>query len=414
MQRDAASDRRSQDQDWWWIFDPRLSLRARAAFIFGGSAIAFTVVFSWLAGEIFRRALQHQLGGAYETMAFQVADKLDRAIYERYRELQVAASLAPFRSSEVSAAERRRLLESFQNSAREFAWIGFADSKGTVTAATRGVFEGSPVDMRPWFRIGRERPYAGNLAELPALAQTIRDAGESQSMRFLDLAVPVMAEDGRSLGVLAAHLSWDWAREIQLSVVPESARRERLGVTVYSQNGEVLLDSGGSGWTQPPDVPAISDPRRFRGSFVENTSLGTTYLTGFARSRGQREYRGLGWFITVRQPLDLALAPARELQQRVAGWGFVFAVTLVIAAWLGAGATARRLRTIRLAANRIRTGDVLTVMPRPRGESEMDNLCHALGDMVDELRAKQEQLSTENARLQARAASGEKTPTPPA
>ena len=390
MERRPASNRFASAQDWWWIFDPRISLRARAALIFGGSAAISTVLFSWLAGTIFQRTLERQAGATFETLAFQMSDKLDRVVQQRFPELQLVASLAPFRTSAASAIDRRRMLEALQSAARDFAWIGFADTSGRVTTATHGLLEGTSVDAALWFRQGRERPYAGNLHELPALTRELANFDDERSTRFLDLALPVNAANGQFLGVLAAHLRWEWAREVQLSVIPEAARRERLGITVYSASGEVLLDSGGSGWTPPPDAPAISDSRRFRGTMRENTSNGTSYLTGFSRSRGYREFRGFGWLVTVRQPIDLALAPARELQRLIAGWGFLFAAVLVIVSWFATAPIARRLRTIGIAADRIREGDVLTVMPSPGGDGELARMCGALGEMVDELRAKQE------------------------
>ena len=384
--------------DWWWIFDPRLSLRARAALIFGGSAVAFMLLVGLLATSIFRRAIERQAGTTHETLAFQMSDKLDRTIYERYRALQFAAELAPFRRSDATPVERRRLLEALQTSAREFAWIGFADATGQITAATRGTFEGTPVNARPWFLMARERPYAGDLKELPALAAALTRPDDERSARFLDLAVPVMGENGQFLGVLAAHLSWDWAREAQASVVSEAARRERIGVTIYSASGDVLLDSGVSGWTQPPDAPAIPDARRFRGALVEPASGGPSYLTGFARSRGHREYRGLGWLVVVRQPSELAFAPVRDLQQQIMGIGIPFALALIVLSWLAAAKIARRLRSIGLTANRIREGDILTVMPRPPGDGEVARMCGALGDMVDDFRAKQDATAAETAR----------------
>lgn len=395
MENRPATDRSTRQQDWWWIFDPRLSLRARAALIFGGSAILFMLLVGVLASSIFRRSLERQLGTTYETLAFQMSDKLDRTIYERYRELQLAAALAPFRRSDATPVERRRLLEALQNSAREFAWIGFADATGIITAATRGVFENTPVDARPWFLIGRERPYAGPLNELPALARALTRSDDERSSRFLDLAVPVMAENGQFLGVLGTHLSWDWTRDVQSSIVSEAARRECIGVTLYGAAGDVLLDSGVSGWTQPPDAPAIAGARRYRGSLVEPISGGTTYLTGFARSRGHREYRGLGWLVAVRQPAELAFAPVRELQQQIIAAGIVFALGLIVLGWFAAAKIARRLRSIGLAANRIREGDILTVLPRPPGDGEVARMCSALGDMVDDFRAKQDAAAAE-------------------
>ena len=318
----AASTPPSAPPDWWWIFDPRLSLRARRAVIFGGSAVAFALLFSWVAGTLLQRSLERQLGAGFETLAFQMSDKLDRVLQQRSHELQLAAGLAPFRSADAAPADRRRLLEALQDASRDFAWIGFADPKGRVRAATRGLFDDTSVDLRPWFRAGRERAFVGDLVEQAALARELGDAGEDHGTRFIELAVPVQSVDGQFLGVLGAMLHWDWAREVQLSVVSETARRERIGVTVYNRHGDVVLDSGGSGWTQPPDAPKLTDSRHFRGAMTELPPTGgRPYLTGFARSRGYREFRGLNWLVTVRQPLDLALAPVRELQRTIAGWG---------------------------------------------------------------------------------------------
>jgi len=260
-----------------------------------------------------------------------------------------------------------------------------------VRAGTHGHLEGASVANRPWFALGREKPFAASLQPVPALARALNPADEERAARYIELAVPVTSESGQLLGVLGASLGWDWSREVQLSVVPEASRRERIGVTVYATNGEVLLDSGGSGWTLPPEAPAITDPRKFRGNLVENTTTGTTYLTGFARSRGYREYRGFGWLITVRQPREFALAPARELQHRITGWGLVLAGALGLVGWFSAGRLTRRFRGITSAARRIQDGDVLTVLPRARGAEEIDRMCEALGAMVEDLRARQAQ-----------------------
>ena len=388
MERCPLPATTSARDDWWWIFDPRLSLRARASLITGVGTLAFTLLATALAGTLVRRSLEAQLGTHFEALAFQLADKLDRVIHARHHDLQLMASIAPMRHGDTTAAERQKLLETVQDSARDFAWIGFADPRGTVRAATGGLFANTAVGTRPWFLVARERNHTAGPAELPALTRELHPEGGTRALRYIDLAVPVQAADGALLGALGAHVSWEWSREVQLSVVPESARRERIGVTVYSAAGEVLLDSGGSGWSQPPEPPVISDPRKFRGTLLQSADGGTSYLTGFARSRGYREYRGLGWLIVVRQPADLALAPARELQRTLFGWGALLTIVLVAVSWIAAARLSRRLRSVRLAADRIRGGDVLTVLPRPSGEGELARMCGSLNDLVEDLRKK--------------------------
>jgi methyl-accepting chemotaxis protein len=131
------------------------------------------------------------------------------------------------------------------------------------------------------------------------------------------------------------------------------------------------------------------------------------------RSRGFKEYRGLGWLVTVRQPAELAFAPVQELRRAIARWGFVFVCAFGVTSWLFAGRIARNLHRVTAASERIRTGDILSVMPRPRNESEYARMCTALGNMVDDLRRQQESLAAENNALKARESAAAGPPEPP-
>lgn len=370
-------------REWWSIFDPRTSLPARAAAFIGGGTLLFTVLIAWLAGIGHRRELEHQLRTTFDTLAYQVSDKLERTVYQRYRELQFAAALVRNAST---PEQRRQIVEQLQVAAPDFAWIGLADAAGNIVAATSGIFEGTSVDRQEWFLLAQETPHIGALREQPELAALIPETDTEVPRRFLALAVPVPAPNGRPGGVLAAHLNWGWARDIQLSVVPAGAKARQMGVTVYSGSRDVLLDSGAFG--SVPPAPALPDGRQTRGATIEALANGSAYLTGYVQSRGFREYRGIGWMTAVRQPLEEAFAPVRSLRQAIVGAGTVLAAALATAAWIFARRHSRRLQIIGAAATRIQEGDVLTVIPRPQGDTELDRMCRAVGDLVEDIRPK--------------------------
>ena len=389
------------DADSPSFFDLRHSLRARATLVFGGGALVFTLLLGSIAGAMLHHQLEHQLGPSYENLAAQVNDKLDRRIYERLRELQFAASLAPLRSAATPANERRAALESLFSTSVDYAWIGFADATGTVTTASQGLFERTNVSTRTWFRGARTLPYAGEVHEFAELTRARPEAIEDHP-RFLDLAVPVTDADGKILGVLAAHLRWSLARDVQSSVVPETARREHLGVTIYAEGGEVLEDSNASGWTESPPAPSVPGGLRARGFLQESVGGDGNYLAGYARSRAHPNFRGLAWLVIVRQPARDAFAPVAELQRRIAWIGGSLAAFVALATWFVTSRLTRRLRAIATAADRIRTGDVLTLIPRPPGHSEMAGMCGALDAMVETLRQQKSKLEADNTLLTAR------------
>lgn len=374
-------------RDWWWVFDPRLSLRAASALLVGVGLLLFTVVIAAIASRSLHRSLEQQLGQRFETLAVQVSDRLDHTLYERYRAVLFAASLDSLRSYATPPAERRRVFAALQETAPDLVWISFIDAQGKIVASTQSRIEGTSAAERPWFRGAREHPYAGGPRDSRDLPPEILTPESGESLpRVVDLAVPVLDPDGRFAGVLAAQMRWGWTREVLTAVIPEPLRREQIGVTVYSADGDVLLDTGGSGWTRPPDSPALPEQRRFRGSMIEPTALGTTYLTGFVRSRGFREYRGLGWITAVRQPIARALAPVDALRDTIMRWGLGFVAGGMVAAWLAAGRHSRRLRSVGTAAARIGQGDVLARLPGGRGDGELARMCGALDRMVDNLR----------------------------
>ncbi len=388
MENHPASPPVSAPDDWWWVFDPRRSLRAMATLLFGLGAAAFTTLLVWLAGRSLEQTFVQHLGGSFETLAVQMSDKLERTIYERSHALQFVASLAPLRTADTSVPDRRRLLSAVQDGSPDLAWIGFADRSGKIVASTNRLDEGASADMLPWFRGAREQPYVGNPHDArETVADPLAAEGTDTDPRVFDLAVPVADLDGRFLGILAAQVRWGWTRDMQRSIVPDAARRERIGLTVYAGNGDILIDSGGSGWTRPPGPPAIPGTRTFRGNLTEPTEGGTTYLTGFVRSRGYRDHRGNGWITAVRQPVDYALSPVTDVKRTIARWGIAFTVAGMAGAWYFASRLSRRLRSVGTAAARIESGDVLAALPSARGEGELEHMCRALGRMVDHFRA---------------------------
>jgi hypothetical protein len=370
--------------DWWWIFDPRLSLRARAALVVGGSLVVLTLLLSWLGGRIVERQTSQHFALTFESLAFQIGDRLDRQFYERMVQLQFTANLAPFRTPEASVAERRAALEIAMRSSLDLAWLGFADASGNIVCATNGLFEGTKAAELPWFLLGRNKPHIGPAHAVPELARLALEPSE-QPVRYLDFAVPAQTPQGRFLGVICAQVRVPPLADAQLSLNAEAARREHLGVTIYGPTGDVLLDTGATGWTDPPGAPSVRD---LRGSQVETVGGGSTYFTGYFATRGYRDSPSVGWLVAVRQPVKDAFAPARRVQRDIAAWGFALTVALATLTWWFTSRLVRQMAKVENAARLIRQGDPLTVLPHPEGEGEMERMCHALGDLVEDLRAK--------------------------
>jgi HAMP domain-containing protein len=367
--------------------DPRSSLRARATSAVAAGGLLLTAALTFTVRQQTQQRVEASLAASFETLAVQVTDKIDRTIYERRRLLQITSSFDAVRLPALAVADRRRVLDTVQENTPDLAWVGLVDAEGNVVAAAQRHLEGTSVVRKGWFQAAKEQPFIGGLREAPELTRANLEEGADGPTRYIDLAVPVFGANGQTQGVLGAQLGWNWAREIERSVIADAARKAKIGVTLYAGPSEVLLDSGVSGWTQPPDAPALPDERSLRGSLTEDTAGGTRYFTAYARSRGFRDYRGLGWVACVRQPWHLAFAPVESATQATLAWTLLVTVAATVATWIAVGRHVRRLRVIAAAAARIGHGDVLTTMPPAHGDDELEHMTTAVGRMTDALRA---------------------------
>lgn len=366
----------------------QLSLRVRLAV---GSAIislaavaTLAFVAEQFAAETIRTGVQRWI----RDVAVQMRDSLDRGMFERYRDIKIVTALETFRSPAGETAERRQLLERLQETFPDYAWIGFASPEGDVKVSTGGLLEGVSVAQRPWFQQAQDGPAVADVHEAKLLASLLPNSSE-EPLRFVDVAAPVRSPSGEALGVVGAHVSWGWAASIRDSLL-SSVDEERLQLFVLDSEGEVLLGPDGSTGSD------LAVPEPPSGVWSD----GVSYIAAAARSEGYRDYPGLGWTIVVRQPADIALAPAARLRDWIALFGFGIAAIAILVGWAAAGRITAPLVKLRRAAESkevSRTG-----IPTLGNYPEVAVLSSSLAGLVAQERRYREELTDLNQSLERR------------
>ncbi len=203
------------------------------------------------------------------------------------------------------------------------------------------------------------------------------------------------AEDGTLIGVVAAHLFWEWAEGIEHDVMqPVLVRHPGAQALVLSREGQVLLGPPGLRQARlatlaPGAAPALAAGRS--GSLLDEDG---GHLVGYAATRGHRQYAGLGWSVLVRHDAVAAFAPARQLAREVMAWGAAAALLAAGLGWLLAGIIARPLVELYRAAGRLKDAPWASV-PQVGGPREVA----ALTASVAALRAREAALRSGAARL---------------
>lgn len=371
-------------------------------------ALAFsllTIVLTLLLVEVVESAATGQvkssIGHGLGETAMQTADKLDSGMYERFREVRLMARRSDLISPDTSQDERRRILRDMQDTYGYYEWIGLAAPDGTVLVEARSLLEGKNVAKRPWFINAFKGNYVGDVHDAVLLAKLL-PVQEGEPRRFVDVAFPYLDAKGETAGVLGIHLSWQWARDVERSIIAPVQTRNKVQALIVSNEGVVLLGPEGL-QDKTLDLASLREARQGRtGYAVERWPDGRDYLVGYSATRGRGDYPGLGWFVLVRQDVQDAFAPVRELRSRALWSGLALALLFSLAGVLVARRITRPLEALAASAEGLRRGDSSELVPGDSGYTEVRKLSGALNGLVGALVQRRAELQSLNDTLEQR------------
>lgn len=302
-------------------------------------SLAFITMAFVLTGAVIGLAMAYVLinerGRAYE------AARLTSAVEVRMRGVQTAVAQSLHREWRHLLAVRRKLavlrpqdlqtqLDTLVGGGSVVSWAGYAQSDGTVAAASGGLLVGESVEQRPWFREGLRGAFAGDAHEALLLAAKLPPQADGAPPQFLDLAAPVLDADGSAIGVLGLHLNVAWAQRL----LDELAASMAVDIFVVGADGAVGASSTGE---QPPtlDLPSFRMARSgISGSGVETWPDGRTYFTTTVPELSYADLPRFGWNLVARIDGEYAALPARilsrDLMLRLLGFALILALLTVL------------------------------------------------------------------------------------
>lgn len=380
-------------------FVPARGIGAYLALAFAGLSILLTAILAQVVATAASSHVRTNIGHGLAELAVQTADKLDRGMYERYREVQLMAMRRDLTSPDVAPELKREVLNARQDTYPYYAWIGLVAPDGVVQVSTHGLLEGANVAQRPWFRNAIDGVYVGDVHEAVLLAKLLPNR-TGEPMRFVDIAFPYSdPASGTLRGVLGVHLSWQWAADVERSVFEPITQRLPVQAMIVGADGNVLLGPEGLQGTKL-EQPSLRAALQGRGYATERWADGREYLVGYSRTDGHGSYPGLEWTVLVRQPLEEAFAPVRDIQRLVLWSGIGLALLFSLLGWLAARRITQPLRELARSAQRIRAGEALEVAADPHSYSEIKALAGSLNALVSNLLRKESDLRELNQTLE--------------
>lgn len=366
-----------------WLFS-RFSLRSRFIALIATLVFATTLLLGWVASRESAQQMEANIGNAASEAAYQMVDKLDRNMDARIKEVKLLLGMQAL-TTDTNPSALREQLERLQDNHNVVSWIGFTDPEGTVQAATGGILEGVSIAQRPVFIEGRESLWIGDVHEAVLLAQLLPNPS-GEELQFVDIATPVYDRNEELQGVLAVHLSWEWAEYIQQSIFSPAKKRQNNEILLLSAGGTVLLGPEALMGKSLDSLRHIPGPTNISPQWaIETWPNGEQFVTGYARSSGFEDFPGLGWIAITRNPIASAFAPVEQLQTAIMGIGTLLALLFAMIGWMIASRMVTPLTRLASAADQIQDGEQADCIPLENGSPEMKRLSTSMRNMVSRL-----------------------------
>ena len=343
-----------------------------------GATLAAVFTCTLITDRFMRDGAREDATRFLQTNAEALRDALDRGMAQNYEQIRVVGQLDQVTDSTDPEAVRRAL-DQVRASFPHFAWVGLAGVDGHVIAATGGLLQGADVTARPWFAGARHGTYVGDVHNALLLAKVL--PAQAEPWRFVDIATPVIGNDGMFRGILASHMSWAWAGQIKRELVDTTLARHEAEAMIVAADGTVLL---GPTALQGKKLPASADDE----------------LRVDSRTRGSGRYPGLGWDVVLRQPEAVAMANYHALQLRMHAAAALLCLLLSPLLWLLARRVSLPLR--ELSAELLAREGAPAAGRRHPLYSEAELLGQALDRYAQRQREDGDRLRELNAGLEAR------------
>lgn len=303
--------------------------------------LAFLLSFAIAAGvglyslASLRAVLVQEKGADLARTAARAADTLDRVLFERFGDIQIFANDRIL--FEGNADEKTQRLLQYKKLYWYYSWIGVTDATGRIVAATDlfagpdtgGTREGGlGLNRRDWFEIVRQTGQV-HLSE----AQL---SPESEGIMAVGLSAPIYGPQGDFRGVVTSRVPLDKLRTILEQEGKLQHGEEAQDWLVLNRQGAVIIEKNQvKGMDSSLSKMELLSARRAaedrdKPSFVEELGQHRQIpvVTGYARTRGYRNFSGFDWTVLVRLDRERAYAPINQLIWTVGGVGLLLVTPL--------------------------------------------------------------------------------------
>ncbi|MFZ6046963.1 diguanylate cyclase [Pseudomonas sp. CR3202] len=373
------------------------TFRNRLALLIGSISLVVGLPLYFYIDYFYAGQLVADRGNALKGLATAVTTVLSENLRERQREIDLLARTPIYQGKDgrVDSEELTAMLDHLKESYAYYSWIGFADMRGTVKAASGDLLVGQDVSQRPWYQQGRVGSFIGDLHEAVLLAKLLPTQSGGGPLRFIDFAAPVFDAAGQQIGVVASHAHWSWADAILGRLKAVRQDHKEVELFILNSRQEIIYPEGSGKHLAPLDLKRLA-----RTGWAQDGE----FLAALHAVPDVFPDRPLKWSVLVRQPIAVVRQDVDQLQRVLLLFGASATLILLTLAWLSARRTSRPIEQLAQLVRRIQKGDESAQLDIHASTREMDILCRSIAGMAETLIARKAELAQANELLEEKVA----------
>ncbi len=256
-------------------------------------------------------------GESLALAASDIADMLDRLLFERYSDIPMMARAKVFQERDPVAMTE--YLEWMKKHYSVYRWLGVADAQGRIIAATNPASVGKDISRSYLFQTIRDRREVH--------VQDVEVSEDAGGIPVVAFAGPIVSREKKFLGVVISNVGLHGLEDVSTATVRTfQLQRGESGKIEYqflTRDGDLIVDSvlRQEGKVNLRELVVVS--ALFAGSaqpgYVEEMHMRrhVPVVTGYAQAEGYGPFSGLHWGVLVRMDRSDILAPIWAVQWKL-------------------------------------------------------------------------------------------------
>src|SRR5438445_469591 len=258
-------------------------------------------------------------GESLALAAADIADMLDRLLFERYSDIPMMARARVFQGRDRAAMTD--YLNWVQKNYRVYRWLGVLDASGRIIAATSPASVGRNLSRTSLFRNVRDHGMVH--------IQDVEVSEEAGGIPVIGFAGPIRDEKGGFRGAVLSQVTLSSVEDVATAAIRtfqvQRGPTGKIEYQIMTRDGDLLVDSLLHQEMQV-NLKLMALPSALLSAsalpgYIEEQHVRrkVPVVTGYSGTEGYGDFTGLHWAVLVRMDRSDILAPIRAvLRQAIA------------------------------------------------------------------------------------------------